>query len=973
MESKDYVGPYLNAGSLVKVSLVSEDSRLLRVCFSLSDKLNWTVYRTPYEVWKMHVYFSLRHMGDLLARTDGGSVPRVSWFHVEHRGLVFVSEQDCEDIEKFLMWILGNPPARSSETFGQFSQVSPLSFHNGEKSLVEGYAHKRRGGRRFTMQGCSGTLSGGIASLFRKKFQKRWFILRRDYIVYTDSRTSVTVRDVFLFDRYFNIRLVSEKEGGRGTIKPPFFRSSKIENSQYLEIQNGYRKLILQFDSHMEANQWFKTIENAYTRSEWMNQRANPFDSFAPMRDHCHVKFLIDGENYMRELDKELRCAKNEIYISGWWLVPELPLVRPTQVSADHSLLSILRERAEEYGVKVYIVLYKELSVALSLDSHQTKNVLEAISPNIRVIRHPKQIGINAVLAWSHHQKLIVIDHRVAFIGGLDLCLGRFDNPQHRLVDVEPPYMFPGKDYCNPCLRDMVDVTNPLGAQNLYDRASEPRLPWHDVHCLVRGEVVNDIVRHFVQLWNHVKTDKHKRESDVEYLVQESRRVSNVIDDEAMATKSSRFGRSSSSQMTIMFGDEEPIHLPAVPPAHYDALGLGVGASLGVSGDQAVETPVRWKERIRGYFRRKSDGEEVEDVPLPERLADQLSPRASASMASAKVQFLRSGAWWSVGLPTEHSILNAYCSLIRQAKEYVYIENQFFVTCAKFDVGDEWLTRLDSGVVRNLIGRFIAERIARAEEMGEEFKLYIVLPIMPAFENSQLMDPSGFVTRATLQLQFQALTRGEDSIMGFIRKALPELDANTVFHKHVCVCGLRQVDTWPNGEIRTEQLYVHSKAMIVDDRFAVIGSANINDRSMLGDRDSEIAVLIEDSAFARSLRIELWKEHSGSTDENLLADPSSARCFTFWKETSRQNAEIYNRVFGAIPSNNLKNRQAFIEHMKKVQSNSVHTKADTEKHAQLQELKGRLVEFQLEFLQEENDLYTPMPTTASLCPREVFS
>lgn len=32
--------------------------------------------------------------------------------------------------------------------------------------------------------------------------------------------------------------------------------------------------------------------------------------------------------------------------------------------------------------------------------------------------------------------------------------------------------------------------------------------------------------------------------------------------------------------------------------------------------------------------------------------------------------------------------------------------------------------------------------------------------------------------------------------------------------------------------------------MIVDDQKMILGSANINDRSMLGDRDSEIAILV---------------------------------------------------------------------------------------------------------------------------------
>lgn len=44
----------------------------------------------------------------------------------------------------------------------------------------------------------------------------------------------------------------------------------------------------------------------------------------------------------------------------------------------------------------------------------------------------------------------------------------------------------------------------------------------------------------------------------------------------------------------------------------------------------------------------------------------------------------------------------------------------------------------------------------------------------------------------------------------------------------------------------TELVYVHSKLLIADDDTAIIGSANINDRSLLGDRDSEIAVMVQD-------------------------------------------------------------------------------------------------------------------------------
>lgn len=47
-----------------------------------------------------------------------------------------------------------------------------------------------------------------------------------------------------------------------------------------------------------------------------------------------------------------------------------------------------------------------------------------------------------------------------------------------------------------------------------------------------------------------------------------------------------------------------------------------------------------------------------------------------------------------------------------------------------------------------------------------------------------------------------------------------------------------------NGTMVTELIYVHSKLMIIDDQTVICGSANINDRSMVATRDSEIAVII---------------------------------------------------------------------------------------------------------------------------------
>ena len=54
--------------------------------------------------------------------------------------------------------------------------------------------------------------------------------------------------------------------------------------------------------------------------------------------------------------------------------------------------------------------------------------------------------------------------------------------------------------------------------------------------------------------------------------------------------------------------------------------------------------------------------------------------------------------------------------------------------------------------------------------------------------------------------------------------------------------GLRTHAKRDNHPAVTEIVYVHSKLMIVDDVSVILGSANINDRSMKGSRDSELAV-----------------------------------------------------------------------------------------------------------------------------------
>lgn len=82
-------------------------------------------------------------------------------------------------------------------------------------------------------------------------------------------------------------------------------------------------------------------------------------------------------------------------------------------------------------------------------------------------------------------------------------------------------------------------------------------------------------------------------------------------------------------------------------------------------------------------------------------------------------------------------------------------------------------------------------------------------------------------------------SRGQDAILNRLKDAGIEDPL-----EYITFYGLRNHSTL-NAEPITELIYVHSKLMIVDDKIVICGSANINDRSLIGKRDSEIAVIME--------------------------------------------------------------------------------------------------------------------------------
>lgn len=103
---------------------------------------------------------------------------------------------------------------------------------------------------------------------------------------------------------------------------------------------------------------------------------------------------------------------------------------------------------------------------------------------------------------------MCVIDETIAFMGGLDLCFGRWDTPGHVLIDDEPGEpIWPGKDYSNSRVLDFKELDKPFEDQ--FDRNKVPRQPWHDIGVQLIGQPARDLCRHFIQRWNQLLRTKN--------------------------------------------------------------------------------------------------------------------------------------------------------------------------------------------------------------------------------------------------------------------------------------------------------------------------------------------------------------------------------------------------------------------------------------------------------------------------------
>ncbi|CAN6294523.1 unnamed protein product [Urochloa humidicola] len=519
--------------------------------------------------------------------------------------------------------------------------------------------------------------------------------------------------------------------------------------------------------------------------------------------------------------------ARKLIYIVGWSVFHTIHLVRDgTQAP---SLGELLKAKSQE-GVRVLLLVWDDPTsrsiLGFKMDGfmgtrdEETRRFFKHSS--VQVLLCPRSAGKRhswvkqqeTGTIFTHHQKTVIVDadagnYRrkiIAFVGGLDLCGGRYDTPWHPLFRTLQTVH--KEDYYNPNFAQ-VD-------------ARGPREPWHDLHSKIDGPAAYDVLQNFQERW-------------------------------LKASKRHGIKKLAKSNDDALLSIERIPEIIDINDATYFS----------------EHDPETWHVQVF----RSIDSNSAKGFPK--------DPRA------ATMKNLVCGK----NVLIDMSIHTAYVHAIRSAQHFIYIENQYFIG-SSFN----WDSNKDLGA-NNLIPIEIALKIANKIKANERFSAYIVVPMWPEG------NPTGAATQRILYWQNKTMQMMYETIYRALKEAgLDDIYEPQDYLNFFCLGNREVADSTtsnasnsannPQEQARKNRrfmVYVHSKGMIVDDEYVIIGSANINQRSMEGIRDTEIAMGAYQPQYTWAhkvsaprgqiygYRMSLWAEHIGGIEEDFN-HPESLEC-----------------------------------------------------------------------------------------------
>lgn len=569
---------------------------------------------------------------------------------------------------------------------------------------------------------------------------------------------------------------------------------------------------------------------------------------FSKPRFGNKVSLLPSGEDAFNEIYRAMKSANHFIWIADWQMSHDVELVRSADPKRPNRLHQVIEQIIKIKPVQVRVLLYGSIKDTLpgTFDG-QAKEKLESLNKtgypgSIAVFLQKPTTGQLDSIDYSHHQKFVVVDGRIGFIGGIDVANGRWETPNYDVI-VDPERFVINEMY-NPgatkirgtttrekkLIKDF-DFAEPWSG-HLIDEGCQPRMPWQDVHVKIEGPSVVDIHRNFVRRWNMTRSSAAIWDADSYH---------DCIDKKWLKK--------------------------------FKAWGV-------LEAMQEAQTGAAIVQIVRSVssFHLLLEGTRQDDLDL----------YSNGQEGELWKRCLK--AWRS---SHQDNILNAVKNCIRSADNYIYIETQFFISgFGSWGGQDSTKFGNEDNGIRNGVGDALASRIGYHIRAKTPFHVYLVIPAHP--EGSP---DTGSVWKQQW-LAIASIKHGDKSLINQIKDNLKAVGrSEDEWTQYLTVLNMRNFgatiqyarDLETNDEdfkceigryIVSEQIYIHSKLLIVDDAVAIVGSANTNDRSLTGNGDTEIAAVIVDTEgvefrdlgspykvhtrkFARELRKQIWRKHFG--------------------------------------------------------------------------------------------------------------
>lgn len=185
------------------------------------------------------------------------------------------------------------------------------------------------------------------------------------------------------------------------------------------------------------------------------------FAEHAPVRQGNKVTVLVDGQEALPAMQAAIEGARSHVHIANWHATPDFRLVRSPGAPTLRELLATTAER-----VPVRLLLWAGPPVPVfqptrGLVRREQRAFTEGTKVHCALDARERTMH-------CHHEKLVVVDDTVAFVGGVDFTAlegDRHDSSEH------PP-------------------DRPLG--------------WHDLMVRIEGPAVADVAEHFRSRWAEV-------------------------------------------------------------------------------------------------------------------------------------------------------------------------------------------------------------------------------------------------------------------------------------------------------------------------------------------------------------------------------------------------------------------------------------------------------------------------------------